>query len=101
MRLDQVKMSDGSWRPINSKKLIKRLCSNSHAKLKSIPPPGFKTIRNYISTHPEYLQYVGDNLKREFGPQVKKKKTQHRQGPTVLDVDDEDDYVPGPSKRKR
>ena len=100
MRLDQVKMPDGSWRPINSKKLIKRLCSNSHAKLKSIPPPGFKTIRNYIATHPEYLQYVGDNLKREFGPQkVVKKK--HRQGPTVLDVDDEDDYVPGPSKRKR
>jgi hypothetical protein len=100
LRIDGVKTPDGRWREIDdAKKLIKRLCSNTHNKLKSDPPKGFKTIKNFVAANPPFMKLVGQNLRRELVPHRRKPKK--KDGPTVLDVHEDDNYQPTTSKRKR
>ncbi len=45
---------------------ITQLISNSHAKLKTAPPDGFKAMMLYAERNPDLLKYFGDNTRKVF-----------------------------------
>ena len=69
---DMIKVVDGDgtkhWKEFEPKKVIKRICSNTRAKLKEdLDPKGYRTLKQYIMERPRYLNFVGDNLRRQMG----------------------------------
>ena len=76
---DAIKRQHGEWVQIDTKKLIKRLVSNSHGKLTLPHPSVYKTVLSYLEFHPNLLKYVGEYIRRDF-----KKTHQHFKLPQRL-----------------
>jgi hypothetical protein len=59
------------WREIDAKKLVNRLISNAHYKLKAEPPKGYNTVLRWVSRHPDLAAHLGQNARRLFKDQYK------------------------------
>ena len=66
IRPDAIKRAHGEWAQIDTKKLIKRLVSNSHGKLVLPHPSGYKTVLGYLEVYPNLLKYVGEYIRADF-----------------------------------
>ena len=66
VKLDKILRKTGVWGPIDPRKLLKRLVTMAHGKLRSEPPNGYRSTLYHCNKHPELLAYLGDNPRREF-----------------------------------
>ena len=66
LRFDEIKRANGQWSEVDVDRLIRRMTSNSHAKLKTPEPKGYKTALMYLEQFPTLLRYVGDHIRRDF-----------------------------------
>ncbi len=70
MRYDSVLAQDrGGWVAVEEediKKILKRLVSDAHTKMKTPPPNGFGIIMYHASTDKSIFAYIGDYIRREF-----------------------------------
>ncbi len=64
IEIDGIKKLDGTGKEIDAKKLLRRLVSNSHTKLKTEPPDGYKTMMLYAERNPDLLKYTARHKKR-------------------------------------